>query len=45
MNGGYRRVTCRGRTLKKCKTAKKTCKYARGSQRRYCRKQRNTKRR
>ena len=45
LKGGYRRVTCRGRSLKKCKSAKKSCKYARGPFRKFCRKSRNTRRR
>lgn len=45
MFGGYKRVTCRKRTAKKCKSAKKSCSYARGSQRSFCRKRRNTRRR
>ncbi len=44
LKGGYRRATCQGRSLKKCKTAKKTCKYASGTQRRFCRKRKNTRR-
>ena len=43
--GGYRRANCRGRTAKKCKSVKKSCKYARGTQRTFCRKRKNTRRR
>ena len=40
-----RRVTCRGRTMRSCRTAKKSCKYASGRKRRFCRTKRNVKRR
>jgi hypothetical protein len=35
------KTPCRGRKLTKCKRAVKSCSYARGTQRRYCRKRRN----
>lgn len=35
------KTPCRGRKVSKCKSAKKSCLYARGSQRRYCRKRSN----
>ena len=35
------KTPCRGRKLAKCKSAKKSCSYAKGSQRRYCRKRSN----
>ena len=35
------RTPCRGRTMRRCKTAKKSCSYASGTQRRFCRKRRN----
>lgn len=38
-----KRVSCKRRTLKSCKTAKKTCKVAKGHKRTFCRKRRNTK--
>ena len=41
----FRRVTCRGRKMRNCKSAKKSCRYASGSKRKFCRKIRNTKRR
>jgi len=34
-------VKCRGKTLKQCKRAPKSCKRARGSKRSYCRKRHN----
>lgn len=40
-----RRVTCRGRARKTCKVAKRSCLYASGTKRQFCRKKRNTKRR
>ena len=45
MAGAFRRITCRGRTAKSCKSSKKTCKYAKGSKRSFCRRKNNTKRR
>lgn len=44
MRLNYRRITCRGRTRKSCKTAKKSCTYASGTKRKFCRRKRNTKR-
>ena len=35
------KTPCRGRKQTKCKTAKKSCSYARGSKRRFCRKRKN----
>ena len=35
------KTPCRGRKVSKCKSAKKSCSYAKGSQRRYCRKRTN----
>lgn len=36
------RTPCRGRKRNKCLTAKKSCKYVRGTLRKYCRKSHNT---
>uniref|UniRef100_A0A6C0I4P2 Uncharacterized protein n=1 Tax=viral metagenome TaxID=1070528 RepID=A0A6C0I4P2_9ZZZZ len=35
------KAPCKGRKSRSCKTAKKTCKWASGSQRSFCRKSRN----
>ena len=35
------KTPCRGRKLSKCKSARKSCSYARGSKRRFCRKSTN----
>lgn len=39
-----RRVTCKGRNRRKCGTAKKSCSYASGTKRSFCRKRRSTRR-
>ena len=44
MNLYTRRISCKGRTTKACKSAKKSCKYAKGQKRKFCRKLHNTKR-
>uniref|UniRef100_A0A6C0I434 Uncharacterized protein n=1 Tax=viral metagenome TaxID=1070528 RepID=A0A6C0I434_9ZZZZ len=36
------KAPCKGRKSRSCRTAKKTCKWASGSQRSFCRKSRNT---
>ncbi len=45
MAGVFRRTTCRGRTKKACSSAKKSCKYAKGSKRSFCRKRTTVRRR
>jgi hypothetical protein len=46
MPGGRRiRTPCRGRTRRMCNKAKKACLYASGTQKRFCRKRKNTRRR
>lgn len=35
-------IPCKNRTVKKCSTAKRSCKWASGKTRKYCRKSRNT---
>lgn len=35
------KTPCRGRKVSKCKSAKKSCSYAKGSKRSYCRKRAN----
>lgn len=35
------KTPCRGRKRKTCKTAKKSCSYASGTQRSFCRKRKN----
>lgn len=45
MAGVFRRTTCRGRTKKTCKSAKKSCTYASGSKRSFCRKKSTVRRR
>jgi hypothetical protein len=40
--GRHIKTPCRGRKRNKCKTARKSCKYVRGTQRKYCRKAHNT---
>jgi len=35
------KTPCRKRSLSKCKTAKKSCSYARGAKRRFCRTRKN----
>ena len=35
---------CKGRTRRMCKRARRTCKMTKGSLRKYCRKNRNTRR-
>ena len=44
MNLYTRKYTCRGRTRKMCKSAKKKCTYASGTKLKFCRKKHNTKR-
>lgn len=42
---GYKLKTpCKGRSLRKCRTAKRSCKMTKGTKRKYCRKTRNTRR-
>lgn len=45
MAGVFRRITCRGRTKKACSSAKKSCKYASGTKRNFCRKRTTVRRR
>ncbi len=45
MAGVFRRVTCKGRTKKACSSAKKSCKFAKGSKRSFCRKRTTVRRR
>ena len=45
MSGVFRRTTCRGRAKKNCKSAKKSCKYASGPKRSFCRKKTTVRRR
>ncbi len=35
---------CQGRTRRMCKRARRSCKMTKGTQRKYCRKNRNTRR-
>lgn len=36
-----RKITCKGRSMKSCKNAKKSCKYISGTKRKYCRRRQN----
>ena len=38
------KTSCKGRKRSKCLSAKKSCKFASGTKRKYCRKSRNTRR-
>jgi len=44
MRGRKIRTPFKGRTRKNCKSAKKNCLYASGTQRRFCRKRRSVRR-
>ena len=39
-----RSITCRKRTKRSCKSAKRSCSYASGTKRQFCRKRRSTRR-
>ncbi len=46
MPGGRKiKTPCRGRTRKTCKKASKSCLYASGTKKRFCRKSKNTRKR
>lgn len=45
MAGVFRRITCKGRTKKACSSAKKSCKFAKGPKRSFCRKRTTLRRR